>query len=175
MARSRYFGIKPIAVIGGGDSALEEAIYLTRFASRVYVIHWRNQLRASYALQEQALRYPQIEFLWDTIVKEFIGDELLQGLLVENVKDKTVRTLLVAGAFEAIGRIPNTAFFRGHLDCNENGYICTSCGRSFTSVNGIFAAGEVADTIYRQAITAAGEGCMAALDAYWWLQREHLI
>jgi thioredoxin reductase (NADPH) len=164
------FRNKPIAVIGGGDSALEEALFLTRYASRVYVIHRRDTLRASKVMQKRAFENPKIEFLWNHIVTGAHGDTLLRRITLQCTTDARNRELEVAGLFFAIGHTPATSFLKEQLRLDEQGYIVTEPGTTHTSVEGVFAAGDVQDKRYRQAITAAGSGCMAAMDAERWLQ-----
>ena len=161
-----FFRGKPIAVIGGGDSAMEEAIYLTRFASKVTVIHRRDTLRASKIMQDKAFANPKIEFIWDSEIADIKDVERgeVTGIDVRNLKTGTITHLPLDGVFIAIGHTPNTALFRGQLELDEAGYIVTHHG-SKTSCPGVFAAGDVQDHVYRQAITAAGSGCMAAIDA----------
>jgi thioredoxin reductase (NADPH) len=160
---------EPIAVIGGGDSAIEEAIFLTRFASKVTLIHRRDQLRASKIMQDRAFKNDKIEFAWNSTVDDFLGDTKLAGVRLKDVNTGESRDLPVSGAFVAIGHVPNTDVFRGQLDMDDNGYILTHDGTE-TNVDGVFAAGDVQDHTYRQAITAAGSGCMAAIDAERWLE-----
>jgi thioredoxin reductase (NADPH) len=161
-----FFRNKPIAVIGGGDSAMEEAIYLARLASKVTVIHRRDSLRASKIMQDKALANPKIEFIWDSEIAEVkdVGKGEVTGLLVRNLKTGHLSDVALDGVFIAIGHTPNTSLFKGQLELNEHGYIVTHNG-THTSVPGVFAAGDVQDHVYRQAVTAAGTGCMAALDA----------
>jgi thioredoxin reductase (NADPH) len=168
------FRNKELAVIGGGDSAVEEALHLTNFGSKFYLIHRRDQLRASKAMQERALKHPKISLLWNKTVQEFIGEKVLGALKLLDTKTAEVSELPVAGAFEAIGHLPNTAFLKGQLETNEIGYIKTRAPTTCTSVAGVFAAGDVQDSRYRQAISAAGSGCMAAIDAERWLQENGL-
>lgn len=171
------FRNKPLAVIGGGDSAIEEATYLTKSAAKVYLIHRRDQLRASKIMQKRALENPKIEPVWNTVVEECLGNpkEGLTGLRLKNIVDGTASEMPVAGMFCAIGHTPNTAFLGGKLETNEKGYLkLTKPFRTNTSVPGVFAAGDVADDYYRQAITSAGSGCMAALDAERWLAEQGL-
>jgi thioredoxin reductase (NADPH) len=163
------FRNQPLAVIGGGDSAVEEADHLTRFAGKVYLIHRRDQLRASSIMSKRAETNPKIELLWNKTVDEFLGDTMLSGLKLKDTTDGSVSKLQVAGAFEAIGHIPNTGFLDGQLDTDAEGYLVVAPGRSTTSVEGVFAAGDVRDPVYRQAVAAAGGGCMAALEAERWL------
>jgi len=161
-----FFRGRPIAVVGGGDSAMEEAIYLTKFASKVTVIHRRNTLRASKIMQDKALANEKIEFIWDTDileVRDVVKGEVT-GVLLRNVKTEEQQELAVDGVFIAIGHTPNTSLFKGQIALDPAGYIVTSQGTR-TSVPGVFAAGDVQDHLYRQAITAAGSGCMAAIDA----------
>lgn len=165
------FRNKPLAVIGGGDSAIEEASHLTKFGSKVYLIHRRDKLRASQIMQKRALNHPKIEILWNTEVEEAIGGAGgLSSLLIKDSVSSAKRQIEVAGLFYAIGHKPNTEIFQGILDLDEQGYILTQAGTTKTNIPGIFAAGDVQDKNYRQAITAAGSGCMAALEAERWLQ-----
>jgi thioredoxin reductase (NADPH) len=164
-----FFREQHIAVVGGGDSALEEAIFLTRFGSKVTVIHRRKELRASKIMQDRAFSNPKIDFLWDTVVTDVIGDGKLSGVRVRNVVSGEELVLPVTGLFVAIGHAPNTALFNGVLDMDEAGYLLTHDGTR-TSIPGVFASGDVQDHIYRQAVTAAGSGCMAAIDAERWLE-----
>ena len=171
------FRNKPVAVIGGGDSAVEEATYLAKLASKVYLIHRRDQLRASKIMQERALTNPKIEPVWNSVVDECLGNEKegLTSLRLKNAVDGTTRDLPVTGMFVAIGHTPNTAFLNKKLELSDKGYIrLTRPFRTWTSVEGVFAAGDVADDYYRQAITSAGSGCMAALDAERWLAEQGL-
>ncbi len=167
-----FFQEQPIAVVGGGDSALEEALFLTKFAEKVSVIHRRDSLRASKIMQERAFKNDKIEFVWDTVVTDLVGDSHLEGAKLRNVKTGDESVLGVSGMFVAIGHIPNSALFAGQLELDPNGYILTSDG-SKTSVEGVFACGDVQDNVYRQAVTAAGSGCMAAIDAERWLESQH--
>ncbi len=169
------FRNKPLAVIGGGDSAIEEASHLTKFGSKVYLIHRRDKLRASQIMQKRALNHPKIEILWNTEVEEAVGGAGgLSSLLLKDSVSSTKRQIEVAGLFYAIGHKPNTEIFLGILDLDEQGYIVTQAGTTKTNVPGIFAAGDVQDKNYRQAITAAGSGCMAALEAERWLQEREI-
>jgi thioredoxin reductase (NADPH) len=164
-----FFQGEKIAIVGGGDSALEEALFLTKFADKVTVIHRRDSLRASKIMQERAFKNDKIEFLWDTVVVDLLGDSRLSGARVRNVKTGAESEIEFGGFFVAIGHVPNTAVFEGKLAMDDNGYIVTSNG-SHTNVEGVFACGDVQDHTYRQAITAAGSGCMAAIDAERWLE-----
>ncbi len=165
------FRNKDLAVVGGGDSAVEEATHLTKFATKVYLIHRRDRLRASRIMQERALNHPKIEILWNTIVEEARGSTKgLESLLLRSTTDGSLRELSVAGLFYAIGHKPNTEIFKDYLELDETGYIITKPGTTQTNIKGVFAAGDVQDKIYRQAVTAAGTGCMAALEAERWLE-----
>ncbi|MBV9412716.1 MAG: thioredoxin-disulfide reductase [Acidimicrobiia bacterium] len=158
-----------IAVVGGGDSAVEEAIFLTRFADKVTIVHRRDQLRASKIMQDRAFANEKIAFQWNSIVDEVLGDGKVSGLRLRDVQTGDTTDLPVTGVFVAIGHAPNTDVFKGQIDMDENGYITTYEGTR-TNVEGVFAAGDVQDHTYRQAITAAGSGCMAAIDAERWLE-----
>jgi thioredoxin reductase (NADPH) len=168
-----FFRGQQIAVVGGGDSAMEEAIFLTRFAEKVLVIHRRDTLRASKIMQERAFANPKIEFIWDSVVVDLLGTDRLEGAVIEHVKSGETTTLPVTGLFVAIGHRPNTDLFAGVLDMDDNGYLITAPDSTATNVEGVFAAGDVQDHTYRQAVTAAGSGCMAAIDAERWLEKQH--
>jgi thioredoxin reductase (NADPH) len=159
-------------VVGGGDSAIEEATFLTKFASKVTVVHRRDSLRASKIMQERATSNPKIEFLWDTVLTEVLGDSKVTGAKTKNLKTGEEGEISAGGIFVAIGHTPNTSLFEGKLDLIE-GYIRTQPGSTATSVEGVFASGDVVDYKYRQAITAAGMGCQAAIDAERWLESQH--
>jgi thioredoxin reductase (NADPH) len=164
------FRNKPLAVVGGGDSAVEEATHLSKFGSKVYLIHRRDKLRASQIMQKRAMTHPKIEILWNSVVEEAIGNgQTLTKLLLKDTVNGSTRELEVSGLFYAIGHEPNTQIFKGFLNLDEQGYIITTPGTTKTNIPGVFAAGDVQDKIYRQAITAAGTGCMAALEAERWL------
>ncbi len=165
-----FFRGQQIAVAGGGDSAVEEATFLTKFASKVILIHRRDTLRASKIMQDRALNNPKIEILWNTVVDDLVGESKLEGAVVRNVVTGQVSTLPVTGLFVAIGHRPNTDLFKGVLDMEDNGYLITQPGSSYTNIPGVFACGDVQDHTYRQAITAAGSGCMAAIDCERWLE-----
>jgi thioredoxin reductase (NADPH) len=164
-----FFRGKELVVVGGGDSAMEEANFLTKFATKVYVVHRRDKLRASKIMQDRALKNEKISFIWNTVVDDILGDEVVTGVRLTNVVMGTTTTLACSGVFVAIGHRPNTALFAGQLDMDAKGYLVTKHGTA-TSVPGVFAAGDVQDSTYRQAITAAGTGCMAAIDAERYLE-----
>jgi thioredoxin reductase (NADPH) len=164
-----FFKGKELVVIGGGDTAMEEANFLTKFAAHLTVIHRRDTLRASKIMQERAMMNPKISFIWNTIVEEILGDPLVTGVRLKDVKTGAVTEKPCAGVFVAIGHSPNTKLFEGQLDLDPAGYIQTY-GGTRTSVPGVFAAGDVQDHVYRQAITAAGSGCMAAIDCERYLE-----
>jgi thioredoxin reductase (NADPH) len=159
----------PLAVVGGGDTAMEEALFLTRFATVVHVIHRRDELRASKIMQDRARRNEKIQFIWDSVVEEVLGDRAVTGLRLRNVKTDALSELPVEGLFVAIGHKPNTDLFKPWVRMNDQGYIVVDPGSTRTNVEGLFACGDAMDPTYRQAVTAAGTGCMAALDAERWL------
>jgi len=165
---------KPMAVVGGGDTAIEEALFLTRFATEVAVIHRRDELRASKIMQERARKNEKIRFVWDSVVDEVLGDDFVTGVRVRNVKTDETSEIPVEALFIAIGHVPNTELLRGQLDLDDVGYIRVTPGRSLTNVEGVFACGDAMDPVYRQAVTAAGTGCMAAIDAERWLAEQEL-
>jgi thioredoxin reductase (NADPH) len=167
-----FFRDQDIAVVGGGDSALEEAMFLTRFGRSVTVIHRRKELRASKIMQDRAFANDKIRFLWDTVVEDIVGDTKVDALRIRNVVTDEIDELPVGGVFVAIGHRPNTDLFAGVLDMDENGYLDTDPGSTRTNIEGVFACGDVQDHTYRQAITAAGSGCMAAIDAERWLEAQ---
>ncbi len=173
-----FFKDKEVVVVGGGDTAMEEALFLTKFATKVTVVHRRNELRASKIMQDRAESNPKIAFLWDTIIDEILGDPKnggVVGVKLKNIKSGKVQDFKTDGVFIAIGHEPNTKLFKGQLDMDEFGYLVTKSGSTATNVPGVFACGDVQDRIYRQAITAAGTGCMAAIDAERYLesQKDH--
>jgi thioredoxin reductase (NADPH) len=165
-----FFREHQIAVAGGGDSAIEEAIFLTRFASKVTVVHRRDTLRASKIMQDRAFKNPKIEFLWNARITEVLGESKVAGIRVEDTVSGETSELPVTGLFVAIGHEPNSTLFKGQLELEDNGYVRTFDGTTRTSVDGVFACGDVQDHYYRQAVTSAGSGCMAAIDAERWLE-----
>ena len=168
-----FFRNQHIAVVGGGDSALEEAQFLTKFASKVTLIHRRDTLRASKIMQDRAIANEKIEFLWNAQVTKVLGQEKVEGVEVTDTVNGAVSTLPVTGVFVAIGHRPNTYLFKGVLDMADSGYLTTQPGSTYTNIPGVFACGDVQDHVYRQAITAAGSGCMAAIDCERWLEAQH--
>lgn len=164
-----FFRDREIAIVGGGDSAMEEALFLTRFASKVRVLHRRDELRASKIMQERAFAEEKIEFVWNTEVVEVVGENALEGVRLRDTVTGEESDLELSGLFIAIGHVPNTDFVKGVVALDENGYIATH-ERTRTNIEGIFAAGDALDHVYRQAITASGQGCMAAIDAGRWLE-----
>jgi thioredoxin reductase (NADPH) len=165
---------KAMAVVGGGDTAMEEALFLTRYATKVTVIHRRGELRASRIMQERARKHEKIEFLWHSAVDEVLGGDFLTGLRVKNLQSGATSELAVEALFVAIGHEPNTELLRGQLELDDVGYVKVEPGGSRTGIEGVFAAGDVMDPTYRQAVTAAGSGCMAAIDAERWLAAQGL-
>ena len=168
------FRNQPLMVIGGGDTAVEEATYLAKFGSVVYLVHRRDELRASKIMRERALKNPKLEIIWDTVLEDAIGADYLTGARLKNVKTQEEREIEVAGLFYAIGHTPNTSIFNGQLDLDDAGYIKVRAGTQETNIEGVFAAGDVHDHKYRQAITAAGTGCAASLEAERWLAEKGL-
>jgi thioredoxin reductase (NADPH) len=168
-----FFRGKEIAVVGGGDSAVEEAIFLTKFASKVTLVHRRDKLRASKILQDRVMKNEKIAFQWNSRPEEVIGDEVVTGIRLRNIQTNQIEELSLSGVFVAIGHTPNTSLFKGKIDMDEAGYIRTQPYRTTTNIPGVFAAGDVQDSNYRQAITAAGSGCMAAIDAERYLEAAH--
>jgi thioredoxin reductase (NADPH) len=168
-----FFRGKEIAVIGGGDSAVEEATFLTKFASKVTLVHRRDKLRASKIMQDRAMKNEKIAFQWNSSLEEVIGDDVVTGVRLRNIQTNQTEELSLSGVFVAIGHTPNTGLFKGQIDMDEAGYIRTQPYRTTTNIPGVFAAGDVQDSNYRQAITAAGSGCMAAIDAERYLEAAH--
>jgi thioredoxin reductase (NADPH) len=172
-----FYKGKPVAVVGGGDTAAEDALYLSNIASKVYMIVRRDELRASKVMQDRVIKNPNIEVLWNHVTKEIVGTEkgfmkAVTGAILENVKKGEERKIEVDGFFVAIGHKPNTKLFEGQLQLDEQGYIITNADSTTTNIEGVFAAGDVQDHIFRQAITAAGSGCMAAIESERWLQSQ---
>ena len=170
-----FFKNQEVVVVGGGDTAIEEATFLTKFASKVTIVHRRNALRASKIMQEKAFKNPKITFAWDTVVVEVLGKnengkKSVTGVRLKNVKTNQLSTFPTDGVFVGIGHKPNTDLFAGQLEMDEVGYLITEDRSTRTNVPGVFASGDVADSVYRQAVTAAGSGCMAAIDAERWLE-----
>jgi thioredoxin reductase (NADPH) len=166
------FRDKPMAVVGGGDTAMEEALFLTRFATKVTVIHRRDSLRASKIMQDRALAHDKIDFAWNSTLDEVLGDDFVTGVRIRDVKSGEIRELPVEALFIAIGHKPNTELFKGQLDTDDTGYLKVEPGTTRTAIEGVYACGDVMDPTYRQAITAAGTGCMAAIDAERWLAQQ---
>jgi len=169
-----FFKNKEVVVVGGGDTAMEEATFLTRFCTRVTIVHRRDTLRASKIMQERAMKNPKIAFIWDSVIEDIQGDPKsgVSGVRLKNVKTGAVSDFRTDGVFMAIGHQPNTAIFKGQLEMDELGYLKVRAGSTYTNIPGVFAAGDVADRVYRQAVTAAGTGCMAAIDAERWLEAQ---
>lgn len=160
-----FYRGKDVAVVGGGDTAAEEATYLSNLCSKVYLIHRRDELRASKAMQHRVFRTPNIEMVWNSVPKEIVGGQTVDGVIIQDVNTGEERRLDVEGFFVAIGHKPNTELFKGVLDMDEMGYLITKPDSTATNIPGVFAAGDVQDKTYRQAVTAAGTGCMAAIEA----------
>jgi thioredoxin reductase (NADPH) len=169
-----FFKDKEVVVVGGGDTAMEEATFLTRFCRKVTIVHRRNQLRASKIMQERAFKNPKIAFIWDTVVQEIHGEPRsgVSSVRLQNLKTGIISDFPADGVFMAIGHQPNTTIFVGQLDMDELGYLKVRPGSTYTNIDGVFAAGDVIDRVYRQAVTAAGTGCMAAIDAERWLEAQ---
>lgn len=168
-----FFRDKELVIVGGGDSAMEEALFLTKFASKVTVVHRRDEFRASIIMVDRVLNHPKIEIIWNSVVEEVYGETVVEGIKLRDVTSDEVTDFPTDGLFIAIGHDPNTKIFVGQLDLDDDGYIITVPGKTLTSVEGVYAAGDVTDKVYRQAITAAGIGCRAALDAERWLEPHH--
>ena len=169
-----FFRDQDVAVVGGGDTALEEALYLANICKSVTLIHRRDEFRGSKIMQKRAINHEKISIFWNTVVEEVLGDPKagMTSLKVKNVKNQEVTEHPITGLFVAIGHTPNTKLFKGKLKLNENGYVKVTPGTTYTSVEGVFASGDVQDHVYRQAVTAAGTGCMAAIDAERWLAEQ---
>ena len=167
-----FFRNQPLLVVGGGDTAVEEADYLTKFGSVVYLVHRRDELRASKIMQKRAFDNAKMEIIWDTVLEDAIGEDFVTGARVKNIKSGEVKDIPVAGIVYAIGHTPNTKAFEEQIDLDETGYIKVKAGTQESSVEGVFAAGDVHDHKYRQAITAAGSGCASALEAERWLAEQ---
>ena len=173
-----FFKNQKVIVVGGGDTAIEEATFLTKFASKVTIVHRRDTLRASKIMQEKAFKNPKIEFVWNSVVEEVLGTTVngkksVTGVRLRNLKTNTVTEMQTDGLFMGIGHQPNTALFKGQLEMDEVGYLKLQGRSTRTNIPGVFAAGDVADSVYRQAVTAAGSGCAAAIDAERWLESQH--
>jgi thioredoxin reductase (NADPH) len=170
-----FFKDKEVMVVGGGDTAVEEANFLTRFCRKVTIVHRRDQLRASKIMQDRARKNPKITFVWDSVIDEIFGEQKtgVNGVRLKQIKSGATTYVAIDGVFMAIGHQPNTTIFQGQLDMDELGYLKVRPGSTYTNILGVFAAGDVADRVYRQAVTAAGTGCMAALDAERWLEGRH--
>lgn len=170
-----FFRNEEIAIVGGGDTAMEEALFLTRFAQTVHVVHRRDEFRASKIMQDRVLSHPKVKVHWNTVVTDVLGDTAVTALRLADAETGEARELPVTGFFVAIGHKPNTEIFRGWLGMDEAGYIQTHPDSTYTNVEGVFACGDAQDHVYRQAVTAAGTGCMAAIDAERWLAEHHVI
>jgi len=170
-----FFKGKEAVVVGGGDTAMEEAMFLTRFCSKVTIVHRRDTLRASKIMQDRARKNPKIAFVWDCVVDEIFGEQKtgVSGVRLKNVKTGQASDFRTDAVFMAIGHQPNTGIFKGQLATDDLGYLTVRPGSTYTSIEGVFAAGDVTDRVYRQAVTAAGTGCMAAIDAERWLESRH--
>lgn len=168
------FRNRPLFVIGGGDTAVEEALFLTKFGSRVFLVHRRDQLRASKIMAERLAKHPKVEILWNRALEKVEGDQVVRKVILKDLLSNQLEEREAGGVFFAIGHIPNTGFLNAQLKTNTSGYLAVKSGTTHTNVEGVFAAGDVQDPIYRQAITAAGTGCMAALDAERWLSEQGL-
>ena len=167
-----FFKDRELVVVGGGDTAMEEATFLTKFASKVTIVHRRDEFRASKIMQERTLANPKVDVIWNTVVSEILGDGAVTGVRLTDTVTEATRELATDGVFVAIGHDPNTSLFAGQLDLDDNGYAIVQEPRTHTNVPGVFAAGDVTDTIYRQAVTAAGQGCKAAIDAERFLEEQ---
>lgn len=170
-----FFRGQDVAIVGGGDTAMEEALFLTRFATTVYLVHRRDELRASQIMQDRVLNSDRIKVVWNSVIEDVLGEQGVTGVRIRNVKTGETTDLPVFGLFVAIGHKPNTELFEGILDLDETGYIRTKADSTWTNVEGVFACGDAQDHVYRQAVTAAGTGCMAAIDAERWLAEQGLV
>jgi thioredoxin reductase (NADPH) len=166
------FRDKDLYVFGGGDTAVEEAVFLTKFGKKVYLVHRRDELRASKIMSDRALKHPKIEVIWNHVLVKVEGDQVVKTVLLKDVKSGTEMKREAGGVFFAIGHTPNTVFLQGQVELEPNGYLKVKPGTSYTNIEGVYAAGDVQDHVYRQAVTAAGSGCMAALDAERWLSEK---
>jgi thioredoxin reductase (NADPH) len=169
-----FFKNVDVAVVGGGDTAMEEALFMTRYASKVYVIHRRDEFRASKIMAERVTNHPKIQVIWNSEISDIRGDNNVKSIQLKNLKTGAQSEVQVEGVFIAIGHQPNSEIFSKFIDTESNGYLKVKHGSSYTNIDGVFAAGDIHDHIYRQAITAAGAGCMAAIDAERWLDRHGL-
>lgn len=169
------FRNKHLFVIGGGDSAVEEAIFLTKYGSKVFLVHRRDELRASKIMAKRAMEHPKVEILWSHVIEKVQGDDVVRSVILKDLKTEKTEEREAAGVFFAIGHQPNTGFLNGQIDLNEMQYINVKPGSTYTNVEGVFAAGDVQDHVYRQAVTAAGSGCMAAIDAERWLSEKGIV
>jgi thioredoxin reductase (NADPH) len=170
-----FFRGQDVAIVGGGDTAMEEALFLTRFANKVYLIHRRDSFRASQIMQDRVMAHDKIEIIWNTVVDDIHGEKDVESISIRNVDTGDVRELPVQGFFVAIGHKPNTDIFAGQIDRDETGYIQTRPDSTYTNVEGVYACGDAQDHVYRQAVTAAGTGCMAAIDAERWLAEQEAM
>lgn len=167
-----FFRDQDVVIVGGGDTAMEEALFLTRFAKEVTVVHRRAEFRASKIMADKVLNHPKIKVMWNTVLEDVVGDQLVEGVKLKNVSSNETFEKKVEGVFIAIGHKPNTDIFKDHIEMNDVGYITTKPDCTYTSVEGVFASGDAADHVYRQAVTAAGTGCMAAIDCERWLEQQ---
>ncbi|MEQ9104656.1 MAG: thioredoxin-disulfide reductase [Rhodothermales bacterium] len=170
-----FFRNQDVAIVGGGDTAMEEALFLTRFANKVYLIHRRDSFRASQIMQDRVMAHDKIEIIWNTVVEDIHGEKEVESITIRNVDTGDVRNVPVQGFFVAIGHKPNTDIFAGQIDRDETGYIQTKPDSTYTNIEGVYACGDAQDHVYRQAVTAAGTGCMAAIDAERWLAEQEAM